>query len=51
MGENRRALAIRWHQTEKEKEELKKGKEMIKQKQRDIMLRKGTDSGEHNSKI
>lgn len=37
---SRRALAIRWHQTEKEKEDLKKEKDLVKQRQREIMLRK-----------
>ncbi|XP_067949715.1 transient receptor potential cation channel subfamily V member 5-like [Watersipora subatra] len=40
-----RALAIRWHQTEEEREKLMKGKEEIKQKQRDIMMRKAAKSG------
>ncbi|XP_067949718.1 transient receptor potential cation channel subfamily V member 5-like [Watersipora subatra] len=40
-----RALAIRWHQTAKEKEEMQKGKEEVKLKQRDIIIRKAAKEG------
>ena len=39
MGNGSRALAIRWHQTEKEKEELKRDREAIRQKQKDTLMR------------
>jgi len=39
MGKDQRALAIRWHQTEREKAELKREREEIKAKQREILMR------------
>jgi len=39
MENNKRALAIRWHQSEKEKEEQKKGKEAVRLKQKEILLK------------
>ena len=52
MGNGSRALAIRWHQTEKEKEELKRDREAIRQKQKDTLMRHANrhnnSNGEYN---
>lgn len=44
MSDGRRALAIRWHQSEKEKEDLKKKREEMRQEQREI-IQKYTSQG------
>lgn len=45
MANGKRALAIRWHQTEREKEELKQTREQIRVKQREIVIKySGTSS-------